>query len=259
MNNSAEKVINLSMERLRQIEQRIGKLEHEGLRERWEFGRELLTWRVGKKLPAGLLDKISAEIGASRQEIQFRIQFAVRFPDETSLSNGVRQWPTWHQMIQEGLVQKSGEKSQIGRSSRAHRDKTRQRIFALIDKSKDQIFTPKEWAKRFSESENHLLSVIPWVDVCWHDGEVELKVNQELRDICEGLRTLPELNGSIFKFLKELRAEIDRRRKENHDERIRRKWNPDAVLSLEQRHLLNWIEDELDRVTGPLLTKSRKG
>ena len=100
----AIKLDDIRIARLRKFEDRISHSEHEGLRARWEFGKELLDWRVGKKLPVGVLDRVCTEIGVSRSELQYRIQFAEKYSDETLLSNGVRQWPTWHQMVQEGLV-----------------------------------------------------------------------------------------------------------------------------------------------------------
>lgn len=53
---------------------------------------------------------------------------------------------------------------------------------------------------------------------------------------------------STIKSLRLLRAEIIRRRKENHDALNRRKWCPEAISKREQSELLNWIERQLDMI-----------
>ena len=45
-----------------------------------------------------------------------------------------------------------------------------------------------------------------------------------------------------------MRREIAARRKANKDNHDRKLWNPESVLKLEQRELLNWIESQLDRL-----------
>ncbi len=98
-------VADLGVQRLVRLEQRIGGAEGEGLRARWEFGRELLTARNGKgRLPNGYLTAVCAEVGASRAEVGFRVQFAERYPTEEQLSNVVRQLGSWHNIVQRGLA-----------------------------------------------------------------------------------------------------------------------------------------------------------
>jgi hypothetical protein len=46
--------------------------------------------------------------------------------------------------------------------------------------------------------------------------------------------------------LADLRREITRRRKANHDERLKHNWNPEAIVTREQTEMLDWIEDQLD-------------
>jgi len=48
--------------------------------------------------------------------------------------------------------------------------------------------------------------------------------------------------------LRQLRADIQRRRKANHDERMRRRWNPEAIVTRFQTELLNFVEEELERL-----------
>jgi hypothetical protein len=49
-------------------------------------------------------------------------------------------------------------------------------------------------------------------------------------------------------FLRELREEISRRRKENNSQREKRTWNSESVVKLELVKLLDWIENELDKI-----------
>jgi len=53
----------------------------------------------------------------------------------------------------------------------------------------------------------------------------------------------------IQDFMRNLRQEITRRRKENHDERHRKHWNPEAIVMRFQTDLIEYIEDQLDIVT----------
>ena len=52
----------------------------------------------------------------------------------------------------------------------------------------------------------------------------------------------------LYAFIKQLAEEIYRRRKENNEKRQAIKWNPDNILKVEQKHLLDWIEAELASV-----------
>jgi len=93
------------------------------------------------------------------------------------------------------------------------------------------------------------VTLIPWLAVERAHNRTVFKIDDDLRAICEERRPRPDLNSfSVVGFLKNLRAEITRRRKENHDERIKRRWNPDNIVKREQTSMLDWIEAELDRV-----------
>ena len=91
---------------LHKMETRIATSEGDGLRARWEFGRELLLQRKGKQLPAGLLDAVAKEVGASRAELKRRVQFAEKFPSDTEVAHACATFPSWHQMVREGLPTK---------------------------------------------------------------------------------------------------------------------------------------------------------
>jgi N6-adenosine-specific RNA methylase IME4 len=100
---STAPVIDLGITRLVHLDAEVDRAEGEGLRARWEFGRDLLGQRVGKKLPAGLLDELAERTGKSRAELKKRVQFAERFPDEAALGNAVIQWGSWHAIVNEAL------------------------------------------------------------------------------------------------------------------------------------------------------------
>jgi hypothetical protein len=84
---------------LRQLEAKITGSEVTGLEARWEFGRHLLRQRNGEKLANGLLDAIVAEIGISRSEIQYRMQFAEVFPTKDELSKVLDNHKNWWNVI----------------------------------------------------------------------------------------------------------------------------------------------------------------
>lgn len=96
-------VLDLSLARLANLEQRISGAEGDGLRARWEFGHELLVARVGKKLPPGYLTKVCDQTSVNRVEVKRRMQFAERFPDPEALAHAVSQWGSWHAIVHEAL------------------------------------------------------------------------------------------------------------------------------------------------------------
>jgi hypothetical protein len=94
------------------------------------------------------------------------------------------------------------------------------------------------------------LHLIPWLRITGHDNNtVTLEIDQELRAICEARAPRPELNGWSYRaWSKNLRKTITQKRKENRDERMRKSWQPENIVLRKQTELLNWIEEELDRL-----------
>jgi len=93
------------------------------------------------------------------------------------------------------------------------------------------------------------IRLIPWL---WIDRTLEgtrFVIDQELRDICEGRQPRPPLGEPIKAFLARVRGEIVRRRKENHDQTMKSKWTHNSVNVHRQSQLLDWIEEELSKVT----------
>jgi len=96
-------VLDLGLVRLVHIEERIGSAEGEGLRARWEFGHELLAKREGKLLPRGLLAKVCEQTGASRWEVQKRVQFAEKYPTDVELCDAITQFGSWYAIVHHAL------------------------------------------------------------------------------------------------------------------------------------------------------------
>jgi hypothetical protein len=111
---------NVALVRLGQLEEEIGKREHQGITARWEFGRELLRVREGKKLPAGLLKRISSRWNLGRAEISARMRFAEKFPTRKELSDAVRKWPSWRHIVHEALPSRHRSQTRPRNSSTTH-------------------------------------------------------------------------------------------------------------------------------------------
>lgn len=101
--------------------------EKDGIWARWQFGRQLLTERKGKQLPAGRLDQVVALTKKSRQELQFRMSFAERYPSEDEVSNAVRHFQSWHRIVNEALA------STAHLSSEKDEWATPKELFAAVD------------------------------------------------------------------------------------------------------------------------------
>lgn len=96
VNTETGEVIDLDVERLVHIDQRIDAAEGDGLRARWEFGQQMLAARDGAgRLPNGYLSALVERTGKSRSELGYRVQFAASFPTEEELSTAVDNCPSW--------------------------------------------------------------------------------------------------------------------------------------------------------------------
>jgi phage N-6-adenine-methyltransferase len=164
---------------LLELDARVDHAEDDGIRARWEFGRALLRERVGKQLPAGRLDQVSAKTGKSRQEIGYRMTFADRFPTEAEVSNAVGNFGSWHAIVNEALGGGGGEGSAGGGggglgvhgSSERHDWETPQALYDLLDSefqfdldvcASDDNAKCATW---FTEREDGLSQ--PWTGTCW--------------------------------------------------------------------------------------------
>lgn len=86
------------------IEATIRRSDDDGLRARWESGRYMLTLRGGRKqLPKGMLDRMAETLEAGRSDLGARMKFAEKYPSEDELSDAVRKFKTWHEVVHRGL------------------------------------------------------------------------------------------------------------------------------------------------------------
>jgi hypothetical protein len=134
-------------------------------------------------------------------------------------------------------------------------DQSRIRIYSFLETLADgQARSEQEIRKitKLTALDNDFyrrIRLIPWLMIERTKDGTTFTIDQDLRAICEGRAPRPALGGlSIHNFLKNLRTEIKRRRKENRDEIERVRWDPDEISKQNQRELLNWIELELGRI-----------
>lgn len=75
------------------------RAQAESIRARWEFGQLMLHRRNGgKRLPNGLLVQLTILTGKGRSELQYRAQFAERYPTEDELSTALDNYDSWTQV-----------------------------------------------------------------------------------------------------------------------------------------------------------------
>lgn len=93
-------VADLGIERLVRIDERIDAHEGEAIRDRWEFGLDLVAARDGAgRLPNGYLANLVQRTGKSRAELKFRAQFAERYPTEEELANALANCTSWRELV----------------------------------------------------------------------------------------------------------------------------------------------------------------
>jgi hypothetical protein len=107
INNDAPGEFGALISKLKTYEAKIAEHEDRALMERWHCGRDLLSQRIGKLLPKGLLDKIAAEVKVSRRELKYRMQFAQKYTSPDLLGNAVAQFGSWHEIVGKGLKETS--------------------------------------------------------------------------------------------------------------------------------------------------------
>lgn len=111
------------------LDRRVDAAEGEGIMARWEFGRELLARRVGKKLPDGLLDELVEVTGKSRAELQRRVQFAEKFSTEEALSHVCDNHGSWHDIVAQALP----AEPKVYHSSESDEWATPQELYDMLD------------------------------------------------------------------------------------------------------------------------------
>jgi hypothetical protein len=100
---------NVSLAKLTNLEKTIVASEGEALKARWSFGRELVSRRVDYKgqlvIPHDLMALTMETCKLSRREINYRVRFALRYPDKNLCSDAISTYPSWYQMTHDGLVE----------------------------------------------------------------------------------------------------------------------------------------------------------
>lgn len=90
---------------------------------------------------------------------------------------------------------------------------------------------------------------LPWVRVQQDENGYVFTIDTRLRMICELSQSDHRLPArSLGDFFYSLRAEIAKRRRDGASARKQRRWNPDGIIKAELIELIQWIEDELDKV-----------
>jgi len=89
------------------LEAKITRANDDGIRARWQFGRELLKERgTSKQLPKGRIAQVCVATGRGRTEILFRVKFAERYPTEAEVSNAIGHFGSWYGICKKGLYEK---------------------------------------------------------------------------------------------------------------------------------------------------------
>ena len=169
----------IGVEELVDLDRKVDAAEGEGIMARWEFGRELLEKRKGKKLPDGLLDEICERTGKHRRELQRRLKFAEEFPTEEALRHVCRNGISWFEIVNDVLPTSKGDKLAPLMSSETDQWSTPQDLYDELDAEfgfELDVCADEANAKcerYFTEEDNGLAQ--DWTGTCWMNppyGEV---------------------------------------------------------------------------------------
>jgi phage N-6-adenine-methyltransferase len=109
------------------LDAKVDQAEDDGIRARWQFGRELLRERIGKQLPAGRLEQLVELTGKSQTELRYRMLFAARYETEDEVVNAIDDFRSWYRIVNEALA------STAHLSSETDEWATPQDLFDLLD------------------------------------------------------------------------------------------------------------------------------
>ncbi|HEY6193443.1 MAG TPA: hypothetical protein VI504_00225 [Candidatus Eisenbacteria bacterium] len=99
-----------TLDRYRELEDRIKKNDLDGLLARWEFGKKLLEERgEAGRLPNGRLEELHNALCISRSEISHRMRFAKRYPSEADAKAALEEHESWFGICQIGLYAPDAE------------------------------------------------------------------------------------------------------------------------------------------------------
>ena len=129
-------------------------------------------------------------------------------------------------------------------------------VIVMLDTLADGVRrTDKDLAKmlgKLAAASSFLARVrlIPWLTVDRNADGTMFTIDDSLRAICDGRAPRPALSfQSWVAFHLALRAELKSRREANNDPRnFYRGWRSEMIIKRQQTDLLDWIEEQLDRV-----------
>ena len=84
-----------------EIDKRIDGAEHDGIMQRWEFGRHLLEERDahgGNQLPKGRLTHLVRATKKSERELRYRMQFAELHDTKQKVGKVLPSFKSWHEI-----------------------------------------------------------------------------------------------------------------------------------------------------------------
>ncbi|MBV8772855.1 MAG: hypothetical protein JO166_11095 [Deltaproteobacteria bacterium] len=161
-------------------------------------------------------------------------------------------------------VHPASRRALIGKPRRGRTERTLARFYRAIDEiaalnrplGRDEIAERLGYTRKtYEQAITPRLRLIPWLKINPDHRGIRFEIDHELREICFARQPRPSLGGfSIGAFLRETRAEISRRKKEEQDERAKAQWTSERVRFKFAFELVEWIEGELDRVLSSCLS-----
>jgi hypothetical protein len=209
-------------------------------RARWEFGRILLDLEKGRPAFHGLGSAVARAIGIQASEVSRRKTFTVACCVETALAN----WSCWNRACNAKFAPgKNPGTACITAPGTAAVDNADQHVASRVASQPNKASTVR-----------HSIQIMV-------DDALFLRVKEASdpdgmapfarKAVIAALESKQAYNAElqvIKAHLADLRKEIIRVRSENACERGRRRWNADATRSAELITLLNYVEEELDKV-----------
>lgn len=105
-------VIDLDLERLVHLDQRVDAAEGDGLRARHEFGTRMNARRDGKQFPKGFVADLVIATGKSKSEIYYRAAFAEAYTED-ELSNALESRTSWFEVTRSLKKSKDAEDNTV--------------------------------------------------------------------------------------------------------------------------------------------------
>jgi len=160
---------NVSIAKLTSLEHKIVSTEGEAMTARWTFGCELVRRRIDYKgrlvVPRDLMALVLDKCGLTRSEVNYRVQFATRYPTKALMSNAVGHYPSWHQMTSKGLVEKSRAPAKKSSTPASSWHRVVHRLAAELDKASahHRVLT-RDQVKELEQLSTQIRAILDHVD-----------------------------------------------------------------------------------------------